>query len=57
MLQWKNAVPAELRLQNLQGRMLWKKTVMPGQSVALPRFKGFQILVSNGKMLDKWVGF
>ncbi len=56
-LQWKNSMATELRLQNLQGRTLWKKMVMPGQLVTLPKFSGFQILVSNGKMIDRWVNY
>ena len=54
-LLWKNPMPTELSLQNLQGRTLWKKIVLPGQLVTLPKFRGCQSLFSNGQLLDRWI--
>jgi hypothetical protein len=56
-LTWKNTVSTELQLVDIQGRLLWKKVVMPGQVVTLPKYKGFQLLVAKRNVLDKWIGF
>jgi hypothetical protein len=56
-LTWKNPVSTELQLLDLQGRLLWKKMVMPGQVVTLPRYRGFQLLIAKREVLDKWIGF
>lgn len=56
-LKWKKSIPAELQIQNLQGRTLFKKMVMPDQEITLPRYKGFQILTFKDELLDKWISF
>ncbi|HMA63784.1 MAG: glycoside hydrolase family 9 protein [Fibrobacterota bacterium] len=54
-VHWMHSKATELCLQNFKGRTLWKKMVLPGQVVTLPKFKGCQMLVSNGQLLDKWI--
>ncbi len=52
--RWEGEIPTSLRLCNIKGQTIWNGSADPGEEVVLPRYKGFQFLMGDGKLIDMW---
>ncbi len=60
LLRWDGQRATTIKIHDIRGRTLWKKRILPGQSIMMPRLPGFNILVAGsgkGRVIETRVGF